>query len=65
MRGFVQGTDRQQTTLLPEQPECLEDLPDEGMPHMLIQGPVHNVERAPHQTLGIRTRRRSGADAAR
>jgi transposase len=27
MRGFVQGSDRQQTTLLPE---CLDDWVDEG-----------------------------------
>src|ERR1700738_1844265 len=32
---------------------------------MPAQGSVHNVQRAPHQTLGTRTRRRSRADAAR
>ena len=30
-----------------------------------VQGSVHNVQRAPHQTLGTRTRRRGRADAAR
>src|SRR5437773_1856926 len=34
-------------------------------PHMPVQGSVHNVQRAPHQTLGTRTRRRGRADAAR
>src|SRR4051794_21388046 len=32
---------------------------------MPVQGSVHNVQRAPHQTLGTRTRRRGRADAAR
>src|ERR1700694_1245142 len=32
---------------------------------MLAQGSVHNGQRAPHQTLGTRTRRRGRADAAR
>src|SRR5436190_504112 len=32
---------------------------------MPAQGSVHNVQRAPHQTLGTRTRRRGRADAAR
>src|SRR5947199_6996621 len=32
---------------------------------MPVQGSVHNVKRAPHQTLGTRTRRRGRADAAR
>ena len=32
---------------------------------MLVQGSVHNVQRAPHQTLGTRTRGRGRADAAR
>src|SRR5258705_13406048 len=41
------------------------DLLDEGVPHMPVQGSVHNVQRAPHQTLGTRTRRRGRADAAR
>jgi hypothetical protein len=29
MQGFIQGADRQQTTLLPE---CLDDWVDEGKP---------------------------------
>src|SRR5258708_3548736 len=32
---------------------------------MPVQGSVHNVQRAPHQTLETRTRRRGRADAAR
>src|ERR1700693_4416839 len=32
---------------------------------MPAQGSVHNGQRAPHQTLGTRTRRRGRADAAR
>src|SRR6202140_2386423 len=32
---------------------------------MPVQGSVHNVQRAPYQTLGTRTRRRGRADAAR
>src|SRR5947199_6312324 len=32
---------------------------------MPVQGSVHNVQRAPHQTLGTRTRRRGCTDAAR
>ena len=40
-------------------------LSDEGVPHMPVQGSVHNVKRAPRQTLGTQTRRRSCADAAR
>src|SRR6266436_740781 len=32
---------------------------------MPVQGSVHNVQRAPHQTLGTRTRGRGRADAAR
>src|SRR3954454_7097854 len=32
---------------------------------MPVQGSVHNVQRAPRQTLGTRTRRRGRADAAR
>src|SRR5580700_9050463 len=32
---------------------------------MPAQGSVHNVQRAPHQTLGTRTRCRARADAAR
>src|SRR3984957_2705800 len=32
---------------------------------MPVEGSVHNVQRAPHQTLGTRTRRRGRANAAR
>ena len=36
-----------------------------SVPHLPAQGSVHNVQRAPYQTLGTRTRRRGRADAAR
>src|SRR3979409_1113095 len=35
------------------------------MPRMPAQGSVHDVQRAPHQTLGTRRRCRGRADAAR
>src|SRR6266849_7727885 len=41
------------------------DLLDEGVPDMPAQGSMHNGQRAPHQTLGTRTRRRGRADPAR
>jgi len=41
------------------------DLLDEGVPDMPAQGSVHDGQRAPHQTLGTRTRCRGRANAAR
>ncbi len=40
-------------------------LGDEGVPHRPAHGSLHDGQRAPHQTMGTRTRRRSRAGAAR
>jgi transposase len=41
MKGFVQGTDRQQTTLLPE---CLDDWVDESNPVRAVDVFVEALE---------------------
>ena len=50
MKGFVQGADRQQTTLLPE---CLDDWVDESNP---VRAGAQRASKTSHITQGLPTK---------